>query len=64
MCRYLHNGEDRVLEPDGVNTVLPLRHRGVDVDGAGLGAQPHGGQQARHLGHLAVRQLIFLDVNR
>ena len=28
----LHDGEDRVLEPDGVDAVLPLGDSRVDVD--------------------------------
>ena len=56
---YLHYREDRVLQSDWVDTSLPLRHRGVDVDGPWLRSQPHGRQDWRHLLHLAVGNLVL-----
>ena len=45
-----------------MDAALPLRHGAVHVDGAGLGAQPHGGHHTRHLLHLRVRDLVVLKV--
>ena len=38
---------------------LPLGHRAVNIDGPGLGAQPHGRHHRRHLLHLGVGDLIL-----
>ena len=56
----LHYGEYGVLESDGVDAALPLGHRAVHIDGARLGAQPHGRQHRGHLLHLGVSDLIVL----
>ena len=61
---YSHNGEDGVLESDGVDAALPLRHGGVHVDGARLGAQPHGGQHRGHLLHLLELTNFDIDVQQ
>ncbi len=47
--KNLHNCEDGVLEPNGVDASLPLRHRRVNVDVARLGPQPHRRLYTRHL---------------
>ena len=59
---YSHYGEDGVLESDGVDAALPLRHGGVHVDGARLGAEPHGGQHRGHLLHLLFVSDLIIDV--
>ena len=56
----MDDGEDRVLEANRVDATTPLGHGGVDVDRAGLGAEPHGGQHRRHLLHLRVGDLVLL----
>lgn len=57
---HVDDGEDGVLEADGVDASTPLRDGRVDVDGAGLGAEPHGGQHRGHLLHLGVGNLVLL----
>ena len=59
---YSHYGEDGVLESDGVDAALPLRHGGVHVDGARLGAEPHGRQHRGHLLHLLFVSDLIIDV--
>ena len=59
---YSHYGEDGVLESDGVYAALPLRHGGVDVDGARLRAEPHGGQHRGHLLHFLDMSDFTIDV--
>ena len=41
---HVDDGEDGVLESDGVDASPPLGDGRVDVDGSGLGAEPHGGK--------------------
>ena len=61
LYKYSHYRQDRVLESDGVDAALPLGHGAVHVDGARLGAQPHGRHHTRHLLHLRVRDLVVLQ---
>ena len=61
---YSHDGEDGVLESDGVDAALPLRHGGVHVDGARLGAEPHGRQHRGHLLHLLDMSDFTNDVQQ
>ena len=61
---YSHYGEDGVLESDGVYAALPLRHGGVHVDGARLGAEPHGRQHRGHLLHLLFVSDLIIDVQQ
>ena len=60
LYKYSHYRQNWVLESDGVDAALPLGHGAVHVDGAWLGAQPHGGHHTRHLLHLRVRDLVVL----